>query len=106
MREVRKEGEGRGREEGRDEGREGEEKNHFKLSNMASACILFSWRISSNAREVKVGKGPILCLHLKVTDKVQKQLTYLCPKPVVVAHAFNPSTCESEAGRFLSSRPA
>ena len=54
----------------------------------------------------KVGKGPILCLHLKVTDKVQKQLTYLCPKPVVVAHAFNPSTGESEAGRFLSSRPA
>jgi hypothetical protein len=24
----------------------------------------------------------------------------------VVAHAFNPSTRESEAGRFLSSRPA
>jgi hypothetical protein len=25
---------------------------------------------------------------------------------VVVAHAFNPSTREAEAGRFLSSRPA
>jgi hypothetical protein len=25
---------------------------------------------------------------------------------VVVAHAFNPSTWEAEAGRFLSSRPA
>jgi hypothetical protein len=24
----------------------------------------------------------------------------------VVAHAFNPSTCEAEAGEFLSSRPA
>jgi hypothetical protein len=24
----------------------------------------------------------------------------------VVAHAFNPSTWEAEAGRFLSSRPA
>jgi hypothetical protein len=24
----------------------------------------------------------------------------------VVAHAFNPSTCEAEAGGFLSSRPA
>jgi hypothetical protein len=24
----------------------------------------------------------------------------------VVAHAFNPSTREAEAGRFLSSRPA
>ena len=28
------------------------------------------------------------------------------PKPGVVAHAFNPSTWEAEAGGFLSSRPA
>ena len=27
-------------------------------------------------------------------------------EPDVVAHAFNPSTREAEAGRFLSSRPA
>jgi hypothetical protein len=26
-------------------------------------------------------------------------------KPGVVVHAFNPSTREAEAGRFLSSRP-
>jgi hypothetical protein len=26
--------------------------------------------------------------------------------PGVVAHAFNPSTWEAEAGKFLSSRPA
>jgi hypothetical protein len=26
-------------------------------------------------------------------------------KPGVAAHAFNPSTLEAEAGRFLSSRP-
>jgi hypothetical protein len=29
-----------------------------------------------------------------------------CKKPGVVAHAFNPSTREAEAGGFLSSRPA
>jgi major histocompatibility complex class I len=28
------------------------------------------------------------------------------PKPGLVAHAFNPSTREAEAGGFLSSRPA
>jgi hypothetical protein len=28
------------------------------------------------------------------------------PSRAVVAHAFNPSTWEAEAGRFLSSRPA
>jgi hypothetical protein len=28
------------------------------------------------------------------------------PEPVMVAHAFNPSTREAEAGRFLSSRLA
>jgi hypothetical protein len=27
-------------------------------------------------------------------------------KPGVVAHAFNPSTWEAEAGEFLTSRPA
>uniref|UniRef100_A0A8C6HYG5 Uncharacterized protein n=1 Tax=Mus spicilegus TaxID=10103 RepID=A0A8C6HYG5_MUSSI len=35
----------------------------------------------------------------KQTNKKQK-------KPGVVAHAFNPSTREAEAGGFLSSRPA
>jgi hypothetical protein len=30
----------------------------------------------------------------------------LMKKPGVVAHAFNPSTREAEAGGFLSSRPA
>jgi hypothetical protein len=33
-------------------------------------------------------------------------LKYCYFKPGVVAHAFNPSTREAEAGGFLSSRPA
>jgi hypothetical protein len=35
-----------------------------------------------------------------VTDQEWKQ-----DKPGMVAHAFNPSALEAEAGRFLSSRP-
>jgi hypothetical protein len=35
------------------------------------------------------------------TDRIKK-----INKPGVVAHAFNSSTWEAEAGRFLSSRPA
>jgi major histocompatibility complex class I len=30
----------------------------------------------------------------------------ISPNGAVVAHAFNPSTWDTEAGRFLSSRPA
>ena len=30
----------------------------------------------------------------------------MCTPPAVVAHSFNPSTWEAEAGRFQSSRPA
>jgi hypothetical protein len=32
--------------------------------------------------------------------------SFTCSQVVVVAHAFNPSTWEAEAGGFLSSRPA
>jgi hypothetical protein len=34
------------------------------------------------------------------------QSLFATSKPGVVAHAFNPSTREAEAGGFLSSRPA
>jgi hypothetical protein len=41
--------------------------------------------------------------------KEQRELKIENPEKTpgaVVAHAFNPSTWEAEAGRFLSSRPA
>jgi hypothetical protein len=41
-------------------------------------------------------------LKTQIQKKKEKQKT----KPGVVAHAFNPSAWEAEAGGFLSSRPA
>jgi hypothetical protein len=45
-----------------------------------------------------------------VFEESNRALTYIKKKkimePGMVAHAFNPSTWEAEAGGFLSSRPA
>jgi hypothetical protein len=46
------------------------------------------------------GKTPVH-IKMKVTKNKKKK-----KKPGVVAHTFNPSTREAEAGEFLSSRPA
>jgi hypothetical protein len=45
--------------------------------------------------------GVYVCVH--VTAKVKRKYW---ASPAVVVHAFNPSTWEAEAGRFLSSRTA
>ena len=39
-------------------------------------------------------------------DHASKKINSINRSWVVVAHAFNPSTCEAEAGRFLSARTA
>jgi hypothetical protein len=49
-----------------------------------------------------------MCVHV---GGCMYMLAYVCVhkcrgQPGVVAHAFNPSTREAEAGGFLSSRPA
>jgi hypothetical protein len=48
------------------------------------------------------------CTNSKKQSKNEqtKQKTKKKLEPGVVAHAFNPSTWEAEAGGFLSSRPA
>jgi hypothetical protein len=40
--------------------------------------------------------------YLRIYSIFQKEIR----EPSMVAHAFNPSTWEAEAGEFLSSRPA
>ena len=42
----------------------------------------------------------------KRKEKKRKEKKRKEKSQAVVAHAFNPSTWEAEAGRFLSSRPA
>jgi hypothetical protein len=42
----------------------------------------------------------------KSSNEIEKVIKIQYTEPGVVAHAFNPSTGEAEAGGFLSSRPA
>jgi hypothetical protein len=41
-----------------------------------------------------------------MADKHRKKMPKKVVSWAVVVHAFDPSTCEAEAGGFLSSRPA
>ena len=54
----------------------------------------------SRIRGKVAGLGLLEGLHELVLGKMTKVM------PGVVAHAFNPSTREAEAGGFLTSRPA
>jgi hypothetical protein len=55
-----------------------------------------------------------MCFYKKKKKKKRKkekkigpeQIKNIIHEPGVVVHAFNPSTWEADAGRFLSSRPA
>jgi hypothetical protein len=48
----------------------------------------------------------VLSQSLKTKQKKNNLTILETEGPVVVAHAFNPSIWEAEAGEFLSSRPA
>ena len=72
-----------------------------------------SWMVSSRQLDeatCEVLCGPSLLLDLAVASKYiyywAASAQNICRKPRMVTHAFNPRTRESEAGRFLTSRPA
>jgi hypothetical protein len=50
--------------------------------------------------------GCVVRPHLNKTKQNKTKQSKTTRKPGVVAHAYNPSTWEAEAGGFLSSRPA
>jgi hypothetical protein len=54
------------------------------------------------AKRMDVKTIPYSAIYKKHTSAIKIDVTL----PGVVAHAFNPSTREAEAGGFLSSRPA
>jgi hypothetical protein len=48
----------------------------------------------------------LININTNIINKSLNKLKIITVKPAVVAHAFNPSTREAEAGGFLSLRPA
>jgi hypothetical protein len=72
------------------------------LSQVCKWFHLFSWGVWVRLISENEGLSASLQLVLEPScSGIKKQ-----NQPGVVAHAFNPSTWEAEAGGFLSSRPA
>jgi hypothetical protein len=78
-----------------------------RLSNLQNAC-------RNSIIDCKLSRGNKLALVMdfvvaeSVGFLVLKNILHLknTSSQAVIVHAFNPSTWEAEAGRFLSSRPA
>jgi hypothetical protein len=62
----------------------------------------YPWKTGLQQRNEFQGEPNIKLVLLKAEERWIKRVK----QPGVVAHAFNPSTQEAEAGRFLSLRPA
>jgi hypothetical protein len=93
------------REKKRTQGKNNELQFCSSLLSLNTACFYFTLSMynfldNNNSKNSHVHGAIALCLYTMMF------LRNGSTKPGVVAHAFNPSTREAEAGGFLSSRPA
>jgi hypothetical protein len=72
---------------------------YFSIHTSSSLFCLVIYYVEPSIT-CKHSLGPVWCLCTQLPHKNSATV------PGVVAHAFNPSTWEAEAGGFLSSRPA
>jgi hypothetical protein len=66
----------------------------------------FKKDIHNSLKEIQEDTGKQVECHKEEAQKSLKELQGKHCCRAVMVHAFNPSTWEAEAGRFLSSRPA
>jgi hypothetical protein len=85
---------------------------HWKeiISSINKLTTHLPWRYSNRGRH---GKGSVILNGMNYTCPIEviyrkdfQEIKNGLWSRAVVAHAFNPSTWEAEAGGFLSSRPA
>jgi hypothetical protein len=84
----------------------------YKINSHKSMAFLYT-KDKQAEKEIRettpftIVKNNIKCLGVTLIKEVKDLYDKnLMSQPGMVVHAFNPSTWEAEAGRFLSSRPA
>jgi hypothetical protein len=83
-------------------------RKYWILCNWSCSAIMGCWETNSShlyGHTVKLSPPSYTPMILDILSKFLT-LKKRCSTPGVVAHAFNPSTWEAEAGGSLSSRPA
>jgi hypothetical protein len=78
---------------------------HFSVSEMEAVPIVLN-RVIHRLEPVWASRDNCGAFGIKPSTIINQLSKEVAGSRAVVAHTFNPSTWEAEAGRFLSSRPA